>query len=171
MLPSYTGGSNRGDMKGRWLIFIFISSLLLMGFSPPEVIPTKAKVPIDVEIYIDGIYQVGGELVITLTTRPLLPAPKIRIVIILPEGLELKAGETAWEGSMSKEEEKDLEISVRILKEGHMEVVGVASIEYPDGSRLVKSASGAIEVGKYKKSIPPGVKKRGRSGQEIIEFE
>lgn len=171
MLPSYTGGSNRGDMKSRWLIFILIFVALSITLSPIKTFPGKAKVPIDVEIYIDGLYQVGGDLVITLTTRPLLPAPKIKISIGLPEGLELKAGETAWEGSMSKGEEKDLEISVRILKEGHMEVVGVASIEYPDGARLVKSASGTIEVGQYQKSTPPGVKKRDRRGQEIIEFE
>lgn len=158
-------------MRGRWLIFIFIIGLISLELSSDEVFPAKAKIPIDMDIYIDGVYQVGGDLVITVTTRPLLPAPKIKIAINLPDGLELKAGETAWEGSMSKGEERDLEVSVRILKEGLLEVIGVASIEYPDGSRLVKSASGQIQVGQYKKSIPPGGKKKDRKDQEIIEFE
>lgn len=159
-------------MKGRWLIyFIFISSLLPISLSPAETILAKAKVPIDMEMYIDGVYQIGGELVITLTTKPLLPAPKIKIAINLPEGIELRTGETVWEGSMSKGEEKDLEVSARILKEGSLEIVGVASIEYPDGSRLAKSTSDTIEVGQFKKPAQPGTKKRDRKGQEIIELE
>ena len=72
---------------------------------------------------------------------------------------------------MSKGEEKDLEVSVKILKEGLLEVIGVAAIEYPDGSRLVKSASSIVEVGQKNKAVPPGVKKKDRNGQDIIEFE
>ncbi|MEK7871065.1 MAG: hypothetical protein AAB244_01615 [Nitrospirota bacterium] len=158
-------------MKWRWLKNIFIFTILTLCLFPAETYPAKAKIPIDIDIYIDGVYKVGGEIVITVTTRPLLPAPKIKIAINLPEGLELKAGETTWEGSMSKEEERDIEVSVKILKEGLFDVIGVASIEYPDGSRLVKSASGTIEVGQYKKPEQPGIEKKDRKGREIIEFE
>ncbi len=158
-------------MMRRWLIFIPIFCLLSTTLSPIETFPAKTKIPIDLDIYIDGVYQVGGELVITVTTRPLLPVPKIKIAINIPDGLELKAGEIAWEGSMSKGEERDLEVTVKILKEGRFEVMGIASIEYPDGSRLVKSASGTIEVGQYQKPKQPGIRKKDRKCQEIIEFE
>ncbi len=158
-------------MKNRWLITIFILGLIFTGLSPDKVFPAKAKIPIDLDIYIDGVYQVGGELVITVTTKPLLPAPKIKIAINLPDGLELKSGEIAWEGSMSRGEEKDIEVSVKVIKEGIFEVIGIASIEYPDGSRLVKSASGTIEVGKFQKPNQPGIRKKDGKGREIIEFE
>ena len=158
-------------MKWRWLNNIIFFAILSFFLLPAETFPAKAKIPIDLDIYIDGVYQVGGELVITVTTRPLLPAPKIKISINLPDGLELKAGEIAWEGSMSKGEEKDLEVSVKVIKEGLFEVISIVSIEYPDGSRLVKSASGTIEVGEYRKPKMPGIKKRDNKGQEIIEFE
>lgn len=159
-------------MKWRWLkntiVFAILSFFLL---SAADTFPAKVKIPIDLDIYIDGVYQVGGELVITVTTRPLLPAPKINIAINIPDGLELKAGEIAWEGSMSKGEERDLEVTVKILKEGLFEVISIVSIEYPDGSRLVKSASGRIEVGKFQKPKQPGIRKKDKKGQEIIEFE
>lgn len=158
-------------MKWSWLKNTIVFAILSFFLLPAETFPAKAKIPIELDIYIDGVYQVGGELVITVTTRPLLPAPKIKISINLPEGLELKAGDIDWEGSMSKGEEKDLEVSVKVIKEGFFEVMGVASIEYPDGSRLVKSASGTIEVGKFQKPNPPGINKKDRKGQEIIEFE
>ena len=158
-------------MKWRWLKNTLVFAILSLSLLPAETFPAKAKIPIDLDIYIDGVYQVGGELVITVTTRPLLPAPKIKISINLPEGLELKAGEISWEGSMSKGEERDIEVSVKILKEGLFDVIGVASIEYPDGSRLVKSTSGTIEVGQYKKPEQPGIVKKDRKGREIIEFE
>ncbi len=158
-------------MKWTWLKNTLVFAILSLSLLPAETFPAKAKIPIDLYIYIDGVYQVGGELVITVTTRPLLPAPKIKISINLPEGLELKAGEISWEGSMSRGEEKDLEVSVKVIKEGLFDVISIVSIEYPDGSRLVKSAAGTVEVGKFQKPNPPGIKKKDRKGQEIIELE
>lgn len=158
-------------MKWKWLKKIICFATLSFFIFPSESFPAKAKIPIDMEIYIDGVYQVGGELVITVTTRPLLPAPKIKIAINIPDGLELNSGEITWEGSMSRGEEKDIEVSVKVIKEGLFEVIGIASIEYPDGSRLVKSASGTVEVGKFQKPNLPGIRKKDGKGREIIEFE
>jgi hypothetical protein len=167
MFPSSSGGWS----KWRWLKNTLVIAILSLSLLPAETFPAKAKIPIDLDIYIDGVYQVGGELVITVTTRPLLPAPKIKISINLPEGLELKAGEIAWEGSMSGGEEKDIEVSVKVMKEGLFEVIGVVSIEYPDGLRLAKSVSSTVEVGKFQKPKPPGIRKKDGKGREIIELE
>jgi len=149
------------------IVFAILSLFLL----PAESFPAKAKIPIDLDMYVDGVYQVGGELVITITTRPLLPAPMIKIVINLPDGLELRSGETSWKGALLKGEEKDIEVSVKVIKEGLFEVIAVVSIEYPDGSRLAKSVSSTIEVGKFLKPNPPGIRKKDGKGREIIEFE
>ena len=103
---------------------------------------------------------------------PQIDAPMVRIRVEIPKEVQMSYGEKAWTGALGKGEEKVLQMGILLSDELPPQIYGFASIEYPDGTKMTKSAVvnlGSPDGLKKKMDSQPPVKKN-RSNENVIEF-
>ncbi|MFQ5455527.1 MAG: hypothetical protein ACE5EA_04885 [Nitrospirota bacterium] len=160
-------------MTIRFRIMIFLSFFSVIFFYYNiNAYSIKPSIPIDIELSMDGVPAVGGEVSLTLRVTPLIDAPDIKVLYHIPEGLDIVSGEKLWNGSMSKGEEIELRIRARIPDLKRYIVIGGAAIEFSDGSKLGDSKSILIDPGvKEKPDVSATRLSKDKDGNPVIEYK
>lgn len=171
-----------------WIALIALG-LVLMG-SPSEAV--KPLAPLEVELKLDGVPQIGGEVKVSIRVRSILDAPNIKIQCTLPAGVTLVTGEDNWQGEMAADTLKEMILLLKINEAGQHVIRVMATIEYPGGAKISKGEALLIDLGsesdggstvlgiesnqaESKQKAKPVLKKRplirkGKNGQDIGEF-
>jgi len=132
----------------------------------------KPTVPINFSMDLVSSSQNGDEMVLTARVTPQIDAPLVKVRIEIPKEVQMTQGEKIWSGPMKKGEEKVIQIGVMVSDQVEHRIFGFASIEYPDGTKMTKSALVTIEPPggiKRKNEVKPRVRKN-RFGEDVIEF-
>ena len=101
----------------------------------------KPQVPIVTQMTLLGTAFVGREAVVDLQVQSLITAPTLRIAFQLPDGLRLSSGTDTFVDTISRGEIRHFQIRVVLPDASAYEIIGTASLEFPDGSRLARAAS------------------------------
>ena len=158
---------------GLWSIFIGgVIFLSACGGFPGKDAIAKPTVPISFKLVLDPP-SLDGSRLLTVRVKPKIDAPLLKIRIEIPEGIQITQGEKRWSGSLAKGEEKIFQIGINILDPSEQRIYGFATIEYPDGTRLTKSALVTISspegASRKKNEVQPQLKKN-RFNEDILEF-
>ena len=108
----------------------------------------KPQAPILTQMTLLGTPFVGREVVVDLQVQALITAPMLRITFQLPDGLRLSSGTDTLVDTISRGETKHFQIRVVLPDASAHEIIGTASLEFPDGSRLARAASVTIQIGR-----------------------
>jgi len=132
---------------------------------------TMPSAPVDVSLEFGGTVAVGTDVTVTLHARPLVDAARFSLSITLPDGVELVAGETRWEGSARSGERRALTVTIRPQAAEPSVIQGTAVLGFPDGTTLGDARSLALPLGDRSKptlSLPPS--KKTKTGEPVIEY-
>src|SRR5262249_18767484 len=130
----------------------------------------KPQVPILTQMTLLGTPLVGTETVVDLQVQALLTAPLLRIVFQLPDGLRLSSGTDTFVDSIARGETKHFQIRVVLSDASAHKIIGTASLEFPDGSRLARAASLTIQPGQQQTSqTAPPILKQSHTHHNVIE--
>jgi len=132
----------------------------------------KPQVPILTQMTLLSTPFVGGEAVVDLQVQSLITAPMLRISFQLPDGLRLTSGTDTFVDTISRGETRHFQLRVVLPDANAHEIIGTASLEFPDGSRLARAASLTIQAGQQQTSQPgPPILKKSRDHENVIEFK
>ena len=132
----------------------------------------KPQVPILTQMTLLGTASVGREAVVDLQVQSLITAPRLRIAFQLPDGLRLSSGTDTFVDTISRGETRHFQIRVVLPDASAYEIIGTASLEFPDGSRLARAASLTIQAGQQQTSqTGPPILKQSRDHENVIEFK
>ncbi|HLB02586.1 MAG TPA: hypothetical protein VJM77_05585 [Nitrospiria bacterium] len=156
---------------------IFLATLILSGFilAGQRAEGVKPLVPLEIELELGGIPQVGGGVPVLLKVRSMMDAPMVKVLCILPEGVELISGPDSWEGELMAGSSKEMTITLKMGEPGKYLIRATATIEYPGGARMGKTAALLIDLEKEEKEkIKPEEKgpliRKEKDGQDIGDF-
>jgi len=150
--------------------FIFLNAC---GTLNGDTAMAKPTVPINFSMDLVSSSQNREEMVLTARVTPQIDAPLVKVRIEIPKEIQMTQGEKIWSGPMKKGEEKVIQIEVKVSDQVEHRIFGFASIEYPDGTKMTKSALVTIEPPggiKQKNEVKPRVRKN-RFGEDVIEFQ
>jgi len=131
-----------------WVVVAGLVVILLMAGCtaiPAKPTPTllgKPEPPLEVDLSLSGKPLLGSTQTMTFTVKPLIEAPNASITITLPAEIELVSGALTWQGELSKEEETQFPIQVRIAATGYYRILATADftpgpgVRYWNGSLL-----------------------------------
>ena len=132
----------------------------------------KPQVPMLTQMRLLGTASVGREVVVDLQVQSLVTAPLLRIVFQLPDGLRLSSATDTFVDTIARGETKHFQIRVVLADASAHEIIGTASLEFPDGSRLAQAASLTIQAGQQQTSQTGApVLKQSRDHENVIEFK
>jgi hypothetical protein len=167
------------EMKARKSIsMVAILMGVLMGSSAcggsfgERAMAAKPSVPLEFGMTLEPSPQNQNEMVLTARATPMIDAPLVRLRVQLPEGIQITQGGKNWAGPLAKGEEKVIRIHLKVSDQTEHRIFGFASIEFPDGTKLSKSAMVTIEAqgtSKQKGHAEPPVKKN-RFNENVIEL-
>lgn len=114
--------------------------------------------------------RAGDAVEFKITAVPLMDAKDMQIKIELSDEVKLIAGETAWSGSLLKNEEKTLSItvSVPLQKEGRIKAQAVISLS--EGASFSSTAVYEFGDGVKNKTITKPSVRKDSEGRDIIEY-
>lgn len=163
----------RRDVPGAPWVAILGVALLASSGAPFVAHATMPSVPMSVTLESAGNAAVDVDLTITLTAKPLVDAERLSMAIVLPEGVDLVAGDATWVGSVHAQENRPLTVTVRPRRAANMVIRGQVRIEFPDGTTLGETRSVTLELGdraKQSLGIAPQQQKKTGAGESVIEF-
>lgn len=122
--------------------------LLLFGLFclPLQGSATPPKAPLKVSLSAASNPQVGVSLPITFSVTPLIDAPHIRIIFVIPESVEVVEGATEYSLSMAKGETREFVVTVILPHEAKYQFVAGASIEPDANTKLGANTSLVIDL-------------------------
>ncbi len=158
---------------------LLVCTLTLLGHSESasegSSIPTKIfkpQMPLLTQMALLGRLFIGREAVVDLQVQALLDAPTLRIAFKLPDGLRLRSGTDTFVDTIAKGETKHFQVRFVLPDASTYEIIGTATLEFPDGARLARAASLTIQAGQQQTSqTGPPVLKKSRDHENIIEFK
>lgn len=109
-------------------------------------IGAESAPPVEIELLVDGIYAVGGQLVVTCTATPQIDAERMTVALEIPDGMTVLAGQPTWEGAGRKGTEAVLEVSVRVDQPGFRTIAASVSLVVADGARLTRRVAKAVQI-------------------------
>ncbi|HEX9757993.1 MAG TPA: hypothetical protein VGB26_09355 [Nitrospiria bacterium] len=154
------------------LVFGFLIFLNACGTLNGDPAMAKPTVPINFSMDLASSSQNGDEMVLTARVTPQIDAPMVRIRVEIPKEVQITQGEKMWSGPLKKGEEKIIQIGVMVSKELNHQIFGFASVEFPDGTKMTKSALVNISSPggiKQKNGVQPQIRKN-RFNEDVIEF-
>jgi hypothetical protein len=132
----------------------------------------KPQMPILTQMTLLSTPFAGGEAVVDLQVHSLITAPLLRIAFQLPDGLRLSSGTDTFVDAIASGETKHFQIRVVLSDASAHEIIGTASLEFPDGSRLARAASLTIQAGQPQTSqTGSSILKQSRDHENVIEFK
>jgi hypothetical protein len=132
---------------------------------------TMPSVPMSVTLESAGNVAVDADLTVTLTAKPLVDAEHLSMTIMLPEGVELVAGDVTWTGSLRAQEPRALTVTVRPRRAANAVIRGQVRLDFPDGTTLGETRSVTLELGdRAKQSLGIAPQKKTGEGESVIEF-
>ncbi|MGH7272958.1 MAG: hypothetical protein ACREIQ_00670 [Nitrospiria bacterium] len=160
-----------------FFVKIFLTILILSGFilTGQRAEGVKPLAPLEIELELGGIPQVGGEVPVLLKVRSLMDAPLVKILCILPDGVELISGPVSWEGELAAGSLKEMTLTLKMREAGRYLIRATSTIEYPGWARMGKAAALLIDLEKEsKEKIRPEKKepliRKEKDGQDIGDF-
>ena len=155
-----------------FLTILIFSGLILTGQRAEGV---KPLAPLEIELELGGIPQVGGEVPVLVKVRSMMDAPLVKIRCILPEGVEMVSGLDTWEGELTAGSLKEMTLTLKVSAPGRYLIRATATIEYPGGAKMGKGAALLIDLEKEaKEKVRPEKKgppiRKGKDGQDIGDF-
>ncbi len=102
--------------------------------------------PVEIELLVDGIYAVGGQLVVTCTATSQIKAERMAVALEIPDGMTVLAGQPTWEGAAKKGAEVVLEVSVRVDQPGLRAIGAVVTLVGTDGARLTRRVAKTVQI-------------------------
>lgn len=109
-------------------------------------IGAESAPPVEIELLIDGIYAVGGQLVVTCTATPQIETERMVVALEIPDGMTVLAGQPAWDGVGRKGTEAVLEVSVRIDQPGRQVIAVSVTLVGADGARLTRRVAKTVQI-------------------------
>ena len=157
----------------RILLTIFIFSGLILTGQRAEGV--KPSAPLEIQLELGGIPQVGSEVPVLLKVRSMIDAPLLKIRCTLPEGVEMVSGLCEWEGELVEGSLKEMTFTLKVGERGRYLIRATATIEYPGGAKMSKGATLLIDLEEEAKGkIRPEKKgppiRKGKDGQDIGDF-
>jgi hypothetical protein len=156
---------------------IFLTTLILSGFilAGQRAEGVKPLAPLEIELELGGIPQVGGEVPVFLKVRSMIDAPLVKVLCILPDGVELISGLDTWEGELTAGSPKEMTITLKMGEPGKYLIRATGTIEYPGWAKMGKTAALLIDLEKEEKEkIKPEEKgpliRKEKDGQDIGDF-
>lgn len=129
----------------------------------------KAEPPVDVRLSTLDPISAGQPVRLRLQAIPRVDAPLLRLTWLLPAGVAAEGGPLTWSGPVSAKTTAELTVTVRLPDLTPRTFFAGATIEYPDGSRQVRSCSLEVPPAPASKSdLRPPVTKNSR-GEAIVE--
>ena len=160
-----------------FLVKILLATLVLSGFilTGKRAEGIKPLAPLEIELELGGIPEVGGEIPVLLKVRSLMDAPVVKVLCILPDGVELISGLDNWEGALTAGSLKEMTLTLKVSAPGRYLIRATATIEYPGGAKMGKGAALLIDLEKEaKEKVRPEKKgppiRKGKDGQDIGDF-
>ncbi len=129
----------------------------------------KAEAPVDVRLSTLDPISAGLPVRLRLQAIPRVDAPLLRLTWLLPAGVAPEGGPLTWSGAVSARTTAELTVTVRLPDLAPRTFFAGATIEYPDGSRQVRSCSFEVPPAPASKGdLLPPVTKNSR-GESLVE--
>lgn len=131
--------------------------------------PPKAKAPVDVQLSTLDPVTAGQPVRLRLQAVPRVDAPLLRLTWLLPPGVASEGGPLTWSGPVTSRTTAELTVTVRLPDLTPRTFFAGATIEYPDGSRQVRSCLLEVPPGPASKSDGQPPVTRNSRGEAIVE--
>jgi len=125
---------------------VIFSLFIVFLLYPMQGWTTPPKAPIKVSLSAASDPQVGVSLPITFSVTPLIDAPQIRVIFVIPDGVEVVEGATELFLSMAKGETREFVVTVILPHEAKYQFMAGASIEPDAVTKLGANASLVIDL-------------------------
>ncbi|MBI3608736.1 MAG: hypothetical protein HY207_12275 [Nitrospirae bacterium] len=158
-------------IRPRWIAtsvvlgwFVFLACVGPAGATMPSA-------PVEVSLEFGGTVAVETDVTVTLKARPLVDTERLSLSITLPDGVDLIAGETRWEGPARSGERRALTVTIRPRVAEPRVIQGAAVLGFPDGTTLGAARSLALPLGnRSKPTLPLPPPKKTKTGESVIEY-
>jgi len=103
---------------------LVLLTILLVGCLEQRV--PEPQAPIDLKLSFSSLPLLNNEVNLTLSVRTEAEYPNATLQIHLPNGFQLVAGNTFWEGDIQGNETKEVTVTVKAIETGDWRIVGQA---------------------------------------------